>query len=495
MNSGMPINTRHARENGIQVKRNRRLKNNLGEDIMDTSYKKSEYNLFLDTDDQYYLLYNTRSGAFAAVPSKIKNTIEKILSCPDASTDQEIKKELINGGFIIEESINELKTIRERHENRKLRKDIMGLVLMPSETCNFRCPYCFIYDYRGFNMQKWVYEAVLNLIKRSIVPDLTLHLEWFGGEPTLTHKDNVKFMKELNALGKENKFRKIYYLMLTNAYLLTSERFKEYLDLGLDTYQITLDGAKERHDKTRFLANGKGTYDVIWQNLLNIQKLPNDFKILIRNNFLKEDEEECYKFMQVFKDAFGTDKRFRVYFYPIWNTETKRNTICEFANGIHPFEDGRLKGMEYDFSISKRLELLSDRKFSVTSLPYPRNIFCGAQVSNFWIVGADGLLFKCDTFVGNKDYACARLNKDGTIEEFKNAKEWDFSGYKSNDQKCLQCKLLPLCQGGCKAFEKRTGSGCFYTPDLIYTNMLNAHKFLSNQYNSFQRVSQQQIAV
>jgi uncharacterized protein len=238
------------------------------------------------------------------------------------------------------------------------------------------------------------------------------------------------------------------------------------------------------------LINGRGTFDVIWRNLLSIKELKDDFKILIRVNFLKKDQEECTRFMAMFRQAFGDDPRFRVYFYHVWNNQNKRNSVCNLAGELHSFEEGRLKAMEYDFGYSKSLELVRDKKFDVTSLPYPRNVFCGAQIANYWIVGADGLLFKCDTFVGNKDYACGKLNADGTVEEFSTTADWAQEVYRKDNERCLTCTLLPICQGGCIAFRKRSGDGCFYTPKLIYSQMLNAHNFLSKRYESFNRVGE-----
>ena len=60
--------------------------------------------------------------------------------------------------------------------------------------------------------------------------------------------------------------------MTTNGFFLDKTMFDMLYKLKIYNYQITIDGEKEHHDKYRVTHNGKGTYDVIMSNLLNIKK-------------------------------------------------------------------------------------------------------------------------------------------------------------------------------------------------------------------------------
>lgn len=56
----------------------------------------------------------------------------------------------------------------------------------------------------------------------------------------------------------------------TNGVLLTDEVREELLKIPLKfkpNFQITIDGDREHHDKTKFMANGKPTYDLIIRNI------------------------------------------------------------------------------------------------------------------------------------------------------------------------------------------------------------------------------------
>ena len=455
---------------------------------MNKKYKVSNYNFFLETNDNHYLLYNSRSGAFASVPIEVKKDIDVIINNPNINQSHVIHRELIEGGFIINNGENEIETLKSEmidivNMNRQLK-----LVLIPTEKCNFDCPYCYLYEHRSCDMEDCVFEGVINLIKKSIVPNYKVIIQWLGGEPTLAHKKIMSFMKELNRLAKENKFEDTIYNMITNGYLLTDRTFRQYLDCGLRTFQITLDGTRDRHNKTRYLKNGKGTFDVIWRNLLNIKKIESKFKIFIRSNFLKDDSDNCFEFIEQYEKAFGNDNRYAAYFYPVYQTETKRGAFCSVSNELISFENGRLQCLEYDASLANKIDSLAGAGYLADKMPEPRPIACSCEKSNSWIVGADGLLYKCDQFISNKDYACGKITPDGSIEINERAQRWKNKLYDENNEKCLACKLLPICQGGCKVSRKLTGIGCFYTIDEIYTKMLNAHKLRTGKYAEFEKV-------
>ena len=65
---------------------------------MNKQYKSSNYNFFCHSkEDGSYLLYNTFTGAFAAVPSTLEAKIQSILKdSGNKDTDKNIKKELFS---------------------------------------------------------------------------------------------------------------------------------------------------------------------------------------------------------------------------------------------------------------------------------------------------------------------------------------------------------------------------------------------------------------
>ncbi|MEF3279484.1 MAG: SPASM domain-containing protein [Elusimicrobiota bacterium] len=67
------------------------------------------------------------------------------------------------------------------------------------------------------------------------------------------------------------------------------------------------------------------------------------------------------------------------------------------------------------------------------------------------------LIFKCDSYIGNKDQAVGELLENGDIKKYMDTYNWDKNIYEEGEtQKCLDCKLLPICQGGMSSYEKGT---------------------------------------
>jgi len=453
-------------------------------------YKKSKYNFLLETDDGFLLVYNSKTGAFAAVPGDLKGKVSVLIEDPSAGDREELLvQELSNGGFIVENQKDESGEVREIYENYKKDNLKNVLTLLASENCNFSCPYCFVYERRGFNMKPWVYDAVMKHIEKNIPENSQLKINWFGGEPTLSHNAIVDFMGKLNAFaGKKNI--KLLYSMVTNGYLLDKKKFSEYLKLGLNMFQITLDGNEVSHDRTRCLVNGKGTFKVIWENLEKIKELPEYYDMAIRVNFLKGMEPEIDVLARKFADKFGKDERFNIYFRPVYDFKTTREDVCEVKENIYSLKEGIYKQMKYNLlsaSLSGKI-----RTNTLLSNPVPRPVpaWCDTEKQNFYVVGADGKLFKCDSYIGNKEQAVGELTEEGDIRKYPGAYNWNKNVYEEPETaKCRDCRLLPICQGGCPRMRKEQKGTCYLSEEQLKFALLETHKFnLSLQSNKSKEI-------
>lgn len=442
-------------------------------------YKKSRYNFLIKNDDGYLLAYNSKTGAFAAINGVLKDTVLKIIENPASANQQNenIIKELVKGGFIIDDAINEFEEIKKMYEEYKEDMKKTVLTLLASETCNFSCPYCFVYDRRGFNMKPWVYRAILKYIEKNIKENSQLKINWFGGEPTLAHKDLINFMHELNVLSWKNKF-KVIYSMVTNGYLLNKDRLSEYVDLGLNMFQITLDGDRESHDKTRVLRNGAGTFEIIWRNLEQIKDLEKYFDITIRVNFLKGMETEVELLVKKFAETFGKDDRFNIYFRPVYNFKTARDEICSIKENIYSLKEGLYIQMKYNLLAASLTGKIKTNRLLSNPVPRPIPGWCDTEKKNFWVIGADGKLFKCDSYIGNEDHAVGELSRDGNIKRYANVYNWEKNIYKEAEtQKCKDCNLLPICQGGCPRMRKEQKNACYLAEEQLKFALIETHKF------------------
>lgn len=112
--------------------------------------------------------------------------------------------------------------------------------------CNLRCKHC--YNNSGFESKNKDinYEKLIKELSNKGVSSLTIS----GGEPLL-YPDLFKIINLLN----ENKIKTC---INTNGLLLTKQMLSLFLEKGVDSMQISIDGAKDLHEYIR----GKNTYDL-----------------------------------------------------------------------------------------------------------------------------------------------------------------------------------------------------------------------------------------
>lgn len=444
-------------------------------------YKESYYNFkeVVDTGDM--VLYNSRTGAVAVVEKENYENITGILECPDGKDDEEFFAPLVDNGFLVNKDEDEYETIKSTYEKEFNRKDIIKIVLLPAEICNFTCEYCFVWNYAGHVMKPEIYESIKNYIKRKIAEsDVTdkkidLRITWFGGEPLLERADIKKFMREI--IDEFSDRCDVNGDIVTNGYYLDYEMFQELLDLEVRQYQITFDGEKEDHNKTRCLKNGQGSYDIIIDNLKEIvAKVPADekFNFAIRINFMKHTYEKIYGLIDKLKEIFNDDKRFFIYCRPIYNFETKRDTVKTLEDNIFSLEEG-LK-VQTDFSLY--IDRLFERKYAIRSvndyLPMPTDSWCSTDNSYSIIIGADASVYCCDSLVGDESVCNGKLLPSGEIAFKDGIEKWKTSIFDTEQfEKCSKCRCLPSCMGGCRRerLHKNTDSPCLFTEDSIHKTM------------------------
>jgi len=426
-------------------------------------YKESKYNIKVNIHNGF-LIYNTFSGSFGYINSQIKNKVLIILKDPNCNKYKNIKSELIKEGFIIKKDFDELKIMEKQYDETKNNSKEISIVLLSSENCNFSCPYCFIGKKRGFNMDENVYTNVLKMIKKNKKIE-KIKVQFFGGEPLLNHKKNILFIDKLNKILAKNNIKKDL-LMVTNGYLLNKEIFLSYFQRGCKYFQVTFDGYKESHNILRFIKNDTNTFEKIYNNLIEIKKIQGDFEIWLRINFTDSiKKNEMFNFINLIKKDL--DHRFKIYFRPImdFGNMTKNLSLCNINSAKNNM-------LEYMISFHKNFnsKILPYSDVVSDFLPSRIPIWCDAVKKNFFIIGADGLVFKCDVEAGNKEFAIGKIHNDGIIDiKKKNYYEY-YSPY--NKKECLECKFLPLCQGGCM-HSKKNERYCFFNMDYVKKIMVN----------------------
>ncbi|MBP2239638.1 uncharacterized protein J2Z40_000191 [Cytobacillus eiseniae] len=413
------------------------------------TYVPSRFNVLSQTDDHGLVLYNSYNGAICYFTDTEKE--EVIASLKRSGVENlstEIKKELFENGFLISNRIDENRRAQFLHQSLH-RTDVMHLVLLPTEACNFRCTYCYESFPRG-KMNVETKSGLKALVKEKAATLANLNISWFGGEPLLA-LDVIEELSTSFLTTASNQKLQYSADLVTNGYYLTKDVFLKLLSWEIRQLMITIDGIGEVHDSRRHLAGGGKTFDKIIENLKAVKEVPGEFNITIRVNFDESNLQETSKLIEFLADEFAEDKRFGVFFRPVgrWGGENDDELpVCSQITSnrkIWEFSDEALtKGMSMSPMISDSL--------------MPTASVCYAAKPHSLVVGANGQLYKCTISMDEEVNQVGKLFENGSLMlDYDKMAAWTTSG-EETDSVCQSCFYRPVCQGNhCPLYRMRTG--------------------------------------
>lgn len=271
------------------------------------------------------------------------------------------------------------------------------LILFPTEQCNFRCVYCYE-DFSIGNMPDWVVAATKTLLKRKI-PNLSLlNLSWFGGEPLLA-KDIVLDLAQYAYDLTEQYDCTLVGDITTNASLLDIRTLKRLVELKQSKFQISIDGAKDKHDTTRLTRTGRGSFDKIWSRLLDAAATDLDFQITLRIHVTAFNQASIEEFCSLYTETLAGDKRFNLFFKAIEDLGGENQDLLSKLT-----DAGRPRQMAAAFQ----------EKYNAN--PKGSNYICYASKPNSLAIRANGVLNKCTVALQDDTNQIGKINPDGTLD-------------------------------------------------------------------------------
>ncbi len=326
-----------------------------------------------------------------------------------------------------------------RQGMRSMGKDVLEclsdrylhLVVLPTEACNFRCTYCYE-DFRLRRMQPHVVEGIKRFLERR-APELdTLCLSWFGGEPLLARDILEDVMFHVQGILQERRDITLESDLTTNGWFLGRSAFERLLTLGVSRYQVAFDGPREWHDRTRRMADGRGTFDRIWKNLLAMRDVRADFKVTVRLHASRENHAALPEFIEEYARHFGEDARFRIFLRPL-------SPLGGPNDAIFPF---------FEKTAARRVvEVLArcaeEHRVDAVRMEHLQPI-CYAARGNSFVVRADGRINKCTVALEHPANQVGRIHVDGRVElEDRAVLAW-MRGLWSGDEGELECPMRAL---------------------------------------------------
>lgn len=379
-----------------------------------------------------HLFYNTRTQALIVIDDALKIALENLPEFPPDPAAADAFETLLAMDFLVNDKSEDFTNIEHYFEELKSGPKSVEATILTTFTCNFACTYC---------VEEGVKEAVHmdeETAKRSadFIMELakaqsaeTVYVSFYGGEPLL-NVGALRTVAESIRAAAEKLGISFGFSITTNGALLVPKLVDELVQLGFEGVKLTIDGDQEHHDAKRPFKNGKGSYNLILENLkYAAQKVHVD----LGGNF-DDDNSESFPRMLDQLEELGLKSRIgRITFKPISETpEDRSRTPANAELECVYSRPGTAKTM----SVLRR-ELLN-RGFA-TDPGIGVNI-CGITISgNHFTIDPQGKLYKCPALVGHEQFQVGDIMQ-GEVSQMGEKDLW---------RRCLDCENVPFCGDGC----------------------------------------------
>ena len=359
--------------------------------------KFSRYN-YLFRKEKQGILYNISSDGIMVLSPELVDLVIKYREDIDAleSVHKALFDEMLRQGMIVAVDYDEVKTIVDKWKQEDNDPGQFTLIVLPTLDCNLRCWYCFEEHKKGSKMSQDTFERICRLV------------------------DHMRFT--------------------TNGVLLTDGVREELLKIPLKfkpNFQVTIDGDREHHNKTKFMANGKPTYDLIIRNIK--AALKDGMPVTNRFNYTAETIDGFESVIREYDDLSEDERKLLQFdFQQVWQ-EGDNKKCWEKAQKI---------------SNSNR-----DKNHEVRMEKHFNKYRCIHESNRHVAVTYNGNVYLCTTRDMTDDNRMGYVKEDGTIAY--NDLYMMRESVKYGNETCQSCKVFPVCHGACSQTKlEARNNGC-----------------------------------
>lgn len=406
----------------------------------------SRYNYLKSSKKIGSFLFNTRTKFFVSLSECVYSKLIDVsdgheFDVESLNLSQNIVEQFVKGKVFVEtcedDDFYELKKFLRYKQ--AFSQNRLGLVLVPTFTCNFKCPYCYEDNLPHLSMGNEVIDAIISFIKNK--GQNNIDICWHGGEPLIAFDKIVSF---LNRLNKENGLKLCSHSMVTNGFLLDEHKCKVLNSHRLSRIQITIDGDREYHNKSRLHKSGATTYDTIMANIENVFNYMPECHVIIRVNLHSENKEAFPKLYKEIKTSFG-NKNYSINIAFVNDVNNSCRVACLADKGKAAY-----------------VRTLYE-SYGITDIDTPANPQiggCTASCTNSYVIGPSGEIYKCWVDVGKKERVISNVF-DGKLFNYIYS-SYTVGSDMFSDDRCKNCVFMPICDGGC--IIRRYNSKHFHIP-------------------------------
>lgn len=409
-------------------------------------HKASIYNSTISLGGRLGFLYNALSDRFL-VFDKQKEYPLGILQ------DPRLTEKLKDSGFLVGQSVDEYETALSVLAQAGESQDSFHLIINPTLQCNFNCWYCYEHHHPSM-MEPQTISSVCCFITLLCSKIRHLTISFFGGEPLLGFKQVIKPILEFASVECKSKGVGLEANATTNGYLFSSSNIGWLKSHGFTHAQITIDGNKSLHDKTRHLPDGSGTFEKI---IANIRLLALEgIGIILRFNYTGANIESFKDIATELKDLPDIAKsKIRISMHRVWQEADISPRILE--------------------NVSQTFH-----RVGLQASPMLFGQVCYGDKRNSVVVNYNGDLFKCTAADFSIDPRDGFLSEDG-IPIWENDSLEKRMANKFSNPHCRDCRVFPICHGGCSTRPLTYPDGyCLLDFNEDKKDEIILHKFLAN---------------
>jgi uncharacterized protein len=419
--------------------------------------KASRYNLsIVNPGTQETILYNTLYGSLTVWEAQETQIVKRILDDPSviAETELAIVNMLVEQQHLVEDVTDEFEIIAQRKRMGIKDTNRLDVVIMPTLDCNFACTYCYEVAHQS-RMSVETEEAIKKWFHQQIPRHKFLMLHWYGGEPMLGYRSVLSLSQYVSDIATQVGTAYVIHIT-TNGYLLTRQRIEELLSVGIKDFQITVDGPPEAHNNLRILKNGQGTFDRVFQNIIDLAHADAEVKITLRINFNHSNLYTIPRLLELFPEDVRS--QLRVIYEPIFGQ-------CDLS-ATDNMDSKEISQAMTDY-YTRAHELGYDVILSAGGIHTGKLVYCYAERDHQVIINYNADVYKCSVSTFTPEERLGYIDSNGTLQ--KVGELWD-TWVSENDlfaEVCTSCVYLPLCMGGCRKMRLQhndTGSYCSLVP-------------------------------
>lgn len=338
-----------------------------------------------------------------------------------------------------------------------MQKSIVLLIKPVSGACNMRCRYCFYEDEMSLLQTPSRGVMHLDTAKAAVIKTLAYAKDsccfaFQGGEPTLI---GLPFFERFVSLVKQYNHRHlpVRFALQTNG-LLLDESWAKFFVRHQFLIGLSLDGGKDQNDLYRLDDKGKGTYSRVLRaaqilkthavsfNILTVvtaqtaKSIGKIYPFFMRNGFVYQQYIPCLdplgapRGMQPYSLTPALYGDFLKKLFDLWALDRERGVFV------------------YNRYFENLASILLGRP--------PESCDMVGQCAEQYVLEADGSVYPCDFYALDAYCLGSVLTEDFSAMDKKREEIAFIAPSRIKDEKCLACKWLALCRGGCRRHREET---------------------------------------